>query len=75
MEDLKLKPYDKLRSIFNEGELTQKGSANLDDILGIKEEKKITFLDKIVSLFKKFDSWLFKKPNKMWNTTSYKRKR
>ena len=76
MKDLKLKPYDKLRSIFNEGELTQRGSDNLNDILEIKEQKKENFLNKIISLFKKFDSWIFKKSgNKMWNTTYYKRKR
>jgi hypothetical protein len=74
MEDLKLKPYDRLKSILNEGELTEKGSDNLDEILGLKQEKKATFWNKIVYLFNKIDSWIFRKPSKMWNTTYYKRK-
>jgi len=61
----RLAPYQMLKSIFNEGELTQKGSANLDEILGIKKkENKPGFFQRI---FAKIDSAIFKKPGKITN--------
>ena len=69
MEDLKLDPYKRLKSILTDGDpLSEKGSDNLDELLGIKkEERKKTFIDKIISFFKKIDSSIFKKPGKITN--------
>lgn len=68
VNDTRLLPYERLKSIFNEGELTQKGSANLDEILGIKKKEE----NKIMVFFKKFftkiDSLIFRKPGKITNT-------
>lgn len=73
-DNLKLNPYDRLKSILNEGELTEKGSNNLDQILGIEKQKQNKIIEKILLLFKKIDGFIFKKPNRMYNTTYYKRK-
>jgi len=74
MSDLKLPPYQRLRSILTEGELTDKASDNLDEILGTKK-KGPNFVDKIVGFFKKIDSFIFRKSNRMYNTTPSRRKR
>ena len=74
MNNLKLNPYDKLRSILNEGELTQRGSDNLDEILGLKpKQSQKNLVEIIISIFNKIDSWIFRKPSKIGNTY-YKRK-
>ncbi len=67
----KLPPYQKLKSILNDGELTDKASDNLDEILGIK--KQPNFVDKIFEVFKKIDSFIFRKRSK-WSNIPYKRK-
>ncbi len=65
VNDTRLLPYERLKSIFNEGELTQKGSENLDEILGIrKKESRPGFFQRI---FAKIDSTIFKKPSKITN--------
>lgn len=72
----KLKPYQRLKNILTEGDpLSDNGVRNLNDILGIKEEKSISLLQRIKDFFSKIDSYIFKKKDKMWNTTPYKRKR
>jgi len=72
-DDLKLPPYQRLKSIFNEGELTDKASDNLDELLGLRKEKKDNFFTKIASFFKKIDSYIFRKPSKTNNNTPHKR--
>lgn len=74
-EDLKLPPYQRLKSIYNEGELTDRASDNLDELLGLKgdKEKKDNFFTKITDLFKKIDSYIFRKPSKTNNNTPHKR--
>ena len=72
-DDLKLPPYQRLKSIFNEGELTDKASDNLDELLGLRKEKKDNFFTKIASFFKKIDSYIFRKPSKTDNNTPHKR--
>jgi hypothetical protein len=75
MEDLKLDTYRRLKSILTDGdELSDQGSKNLNEILGIKEEKKSTLFDKILVLLGKIDSFIFKKSNKMWSNNPHKRK-
>lgn len=73
MNDIKLPPYQRLKSILTEGELTEKASDNLDEILGIKK-KEPNFVDKIIGFFKKIDSLIFRKSNRMYNTTPSRRK-
>jgi hypothetical protein len=72
-KDLKLPPYQRLKSIFNEGELTDKASDNLDELLGLKKEKKNNFFTKIIDFFKKIDSYIFRKPSKINNNIPHKR--
>jgi hypothetical protein len=75
MEDTKLPPYQRLKSILTDGDpLSERGLNNLDDILDIKRENKVRLIDKIIAFFKKIDSYIFKKNNNMWNTTPHKRK-
>lgn len=75
MDNLKVTPYQRLKGILNEGDLTDRASQNLDDLLGVKKETKETFLDKIFKFFRKIDSFIFKKGSTIMNTTPYKRKR
>lgn len=52
-DDLKLKPYDRLKSILSESDdvkLTNKASEKIDQILGIK--KNNTIFDTIKSFFR-----------------------
>lgn len=72
-KDLKLPPYQRLKSIFNEGELTNKASDNLDELLGLKKEKKNNFFTKIADFFKKIDSFIFRKPSRTNNNIPHKR--
>lgn len=74
-DDLKLPPYQRLKSIFNEGEITDKASDNLDELLGLKKEKKNTFFTKIGEFFNKIDSYIFRKPSKTNNNIPHKRLR
>lgn len=69
-DDLKLPPYQRLKSILNEGELTDKAADNLDELLG---EKKNNFLTKIGDFFKKIDSYIFRKPSRTNNNIPHKR--
>lgn len=73
MSDNKIPPYKVLRSILDENELTENASRNLDSILGI--EKKVKKTNFFVRIFQKIDSWIFSKPDKMWNTVYHKRKK
>ena len=73
MNDIKLPPYQRLKSILTEGELTDKASTNLDELLGVKK-KSPNFVDKIIGFFKKIDSLIFRKSNRMYNTTPSRRK-
>lgn len=66
-KDTKLAPYQRLKSIFNEGELTQKGSNNLDAILGIEKKKESGILLFFKKIGIKIDSMIFKKPSKISN--------
>ena len=68
MEDKKLPPYNRLKSILTEGDLTEKGSKNLDAILGV--EKTETLFDKIKKFFSKIDSFIFAKGSKVSKTNN-----
>jgi hypothetical protein len=69
-DDQKLAPYQRLKSILNDGNdtLTDKASNNLDKLLGIEEVKKENFLTKITDFLKKIDSKIFNKPSRSFNT-------
>lgn len=74
-EDLKLKPYDRLKAILSEnnnGKLSNNAESKLDILLNI--EKKENLFDKIKEFFEKIDTFLFKKRNMKNNTIYYKRK-
>lgn len=75
----KLPPYDRLKIIMKEGdkpELTDNANKNLNDILGIKNEKEsFNLFNYISSFFKKIDSYIFKKSSRRYNTLFYKRKK
>lgn len=75
MDDLKLPPYQRLKTILKDGEveLTEKASDNLDELLGIKKEKKTGFLDRLKSFFNKIDSFIFRKPSRTNNNIPHKR--
>jgi hypothetical protein len=79
MEDLKITPYQRLKLALKEDNdmtLSDKASKNLDELLGIEPEKKrITIWDKIVSIFNKIDSKIFRKSNPMYNTKFHSRKK
>jgi len=75
-EDLKLKPYDRLKTILSEKntvKLTKIGESKLDELLG--NSNKRTIFDKIKDFFLKIDSKIFKSPSRMFNTTYYKRRK
>jgi ABC-type lipoprotein release transport system permease subunit len=62
----KITPYQKLQMILSEkdkGKMTERASSNIDNLLGI--EYKETFLDKLKSFFKKIDSKIFQKGQKI----------
>lgn len=66
-DDQKLPPYQRLKILINdETELTEKGSKNLDILLGT-EEKKPTIFDKIKRFFIKIDTIIFVKKSKITN--------
>lgn len=74
-DDIKLPPYQRLKSIFNEdAPISEKASSNLDDILGIeKKEYKPNIFDRFKTFLKKIDSFIFRKPSKTNNNTPHKR--
>lgn len=79
MSDYKMKPYDRLQSIFaNDKELTDKASKRLDELLSDKvdssDKVNKSFIDIILSFFHKIDSFIFRKHSRTNNTTYYKRK-
>jgi hypothetical protein len=79
MQDYKMKPYDRLQSIFvNDKELTDKASERLNKLLGeeVVDKKSIfkNIIDSFLSFFSKIDSLIFRKPGRKNNTTYYKRK-
>lgn len=66
-DDQKLPPYQRLKILVSdEAELTEKGSKNLDLLLGI-EERKPTLFDRIRGFFIKMDSLIFAKKPKITN--------
>lgn len=73
----KLPPYQRLKSILNEGNehLTDRASNNLDELLGIKKTKNDNIFTKIVDFFKKIDSKIFSKPSRTYNTNYHSRGR
>jgi hypothetical protein len=75
-----LKPYENLKNILTEGEeiiLTDKAQKNINEILGIKEEKskdnKDNILFKIKKFFLKIDSFFFSRKSRKWNSQYHKR--
>jgi hypothetical protein len=75
-QDLKLKPYDRLKTILSEkntGKLTKSGESKLNELL--RNSNKRTIFDKIKDFFLKIDSKIFKSPSRMFNTTYYKRRK
>ena len=63
-------PYQRLQNLFDEGKepvLTEKANKNIDDILGLKENKTPSFWDKIKSFFNKIDGYIFSKQTKVTN--------
>lgn len=70
-EDQKLAPYQRLKTILNEGNdtLTDKASDNLDKILGIEKVKNENFFSKISDFFKKIDAKIFSRPSRTYSTT------
>ena len=76
MDDLKMKPYDRLQAILSEknsGKLTENAISNLDLLLG--EKKEPTILDKIYEFFRKIDSLIFKPRSRKYNTMYSRRKK
>lgn len=76
MDDLKLPPYQRLKSILTEGDpLSQKGSDNLDELLGIKTKKidRNNLFTKLGNFFKMIDSKIFSKPSKTNNNMPHRR--
>jgi hypothetical protein len=73
MEDLKLKPYDRLMSILsesNDGQLTKNASDKIDFLL----EEKPTFLERVKSFFSKIDGFIFKERSRTNNSIYQRRK-
>jgi hypothetical protein len=76
MDDLKMKPYDRLQAILSEknsGKLTPNAKSNLDLLFG--EKKEPTFWNKISDLFRKIDSFVFKPRSRKYNTMYSRRKK
>ena len=73
MTDQKLAPYQRLKTILNEGSetLTTKAEKNLDELLGI--EKQETFWTKIHNFIIKIDQKIFKQKSKI--STQYHRRK
>ena len=70
IDDQKLPPYQRLKILIDdEPTLTDKGSKNLDDLLGV-EPRKPNIFDKIKGLFIKLDSLIFAKKSKITSTYS-----
>jgi hypothetical protein len=73
MEDLKLKPYDRLMSILsesNDGQLTKNASDKIDFLL----EEKPTFIERVKSFFSKIDGFIFKERSRTNNSIYQRRK-
>lgn len=68
-------PFDRLKDIMSDGEISKKAYDNLDELLGIKEDKiqKTTLFSSIKRILLKIDNFLFKKPSRKWNTHYQKR--
>ena len=76
MDDLKMRPYDRLQAILSEknsGKLTENAKSNLDLLLG--EKKEPTILDKIYEFFQKIDRFIFKPRSRKYNTMYSRRKK
>lgn len=73
MQDYKIKPYDRLQSIFKEKELTDKASERLDEILDEKTHKSVikSIFKYFSTFFIKIDSLIFRKSTSN-NNTYYK---
>lgn len=73
MDDKKLAPYKRLRTILKDGDeiLTDNGEKNLNKLLGITEDdEKGGFLLKVSNFFKKIDNKIFRKSSKISNVYS-----
>lgn len=79
MNEQKLPPYTRLKSILQEGQetLTSKAEKNLDELLGVKQMSKTNsnFINKILEKLKKIDNFIFKKQVNLYNTRFNKRSR
>ncbi len=79
MNEQKLPPYTRLKSILQEGHetLTSKAEKNLDELLGVKQMSKTNsnFINKILEKLKKKDNFIFKKQVNLYNTRFNKRSR
>lgn len=75
IEDQKLDPYQRLKSILNDGHesLTTQASENLDKLLGT-ENKKQTLADKIADFIRKIDGLIFSRSKNIYNTKYNRRK-
>ena len=69
----KVTPYQRLQAILSEGKsakelkLTDKASDNLESLLGKEDKSKLSIWDKIRNFFRKIDSKIFSKGNKISN--------
>jgi hypothetical protein len=76
-EDLKVNPYQRLKNILTEGDevLTKKASNNIDEILGITQKKtEKSIFKKFIDFFVMIDSKIFKRPDKIGNVYSRRKK-
>jgi len=69
----KVTPYQRLQAILSEGKsakelkLTDKASDNLESLLGKEDKTELSTWDKIKNFFRKIDSKIFSKGNKISN--------
>lgn len=74
-EDQKLAPYQRLKSILNDGHesLTTQANKNLDQLLGTVDKKQ-TLADKISDFIRKIDGLIFSRSKNIYNTKYNHRK-
>lgn len=73
MNNSKLAPFDRLKSILNDGDISDKAYENIDKLFKKEDEKKESLWVKIKSFFLTIDKKIFTKPSKKWNTYYHKR--
>lgn len=79
-EDIKLKPYDRLQSIFSEkntDKLSKSSASKLDYLLNIDEKSNIfsIWIEKAKSVFSKMDGLIFSKGDRRSNTGFHRREK